>query len=101
MWIRIRNTGCGSGSFCLKNRILNVFRIRNIKRERQKVSKTQLKIFHVKIKNYMTTFWATLLLITSVADPGCLSRDPDFYPFRIPDLRSRIQKQQQKRVGEK
>jgi hypothetical protein len=29
---------------------------------------------------------------TSVADPGCLSRilDPDFYPSRIPDLRSRI-----------
>jgi hypothetical protein len=27
---------------------------------------------------------------TSVADPGCLSRDPDFYP-------TRIQKQQQKR----
>jgi hypothetical protein len=39
---------------------------------------------------------------TSVADPGCLSRipDPDFYPSRIPDLGSRIQKQQQKR-GEK
>ena len=33
----------------------------------------------------------------SVADPGCLSRipDPDFYPSRIPDLGSRIQKQQQ------
>ncbi len=31
--------------------------------------------------------------ITSVADPGCLSPripDPDFYPSRIPDLRSRI-----------
>jgi hypothetical protein len=36
---------------------------------------------------------------SSVADPGCLSRipDPDFYPSRIPDLGSRIQKQQQKR----
>ncbi len=36
---------------------------------------------------------------TSVADPGCLSRipDPDFYPSRIPDLGSRIQKLQQKR----
>jgi hypothetical protein len=35
----------------------------------------------------------------SVADPGCLSRipDPDFYPSRIPDLGSRIQKQVQKR----
>ncbi len=34
----------------------------------------------------------------SVADPGCLSRipDPDFYPYRIPDLGSRIPKQQQK-----
>ncbi len=34
-----------------------------------------------------------------MADPGCLSRipDPDFYPSRIPDLGSRIQKQQQKR----
>ncbi len=36
---------------------------------------------------------ATTLLITveswalsSVADPGCLSPDPDFYPSRIPDL---------------
>jgi hypothetical protein len=30
--------------------------------------------------------------LTSVADPGCLSRilDPDFYPSRIPDLRYRI-----------
>jgi hypothetical protein len=33
-----------------------------------------------------------LIIITSVADPGCLSRipDPDFYPSRIPDLGSRI-----------
>ncbi len=32
---------------------------------------------------------------TSVAYPGCLSRilDPDFYPSRIPNLGSRIQKQ--------
>jgi hypothetical protein len=39
------------------------------------------------------------ILDPSVADPGCLSRipDPDFYPSRIPDLGSRIQKQQQKR----
>jgi hypothetical protein len=35
------------------------------------------------------------LIFSSVADPGCLSRipDPDFYPSRIPDLGSRIQKQ--------
>jgi len=39
----------------------------------------------------------------SVADPGCLSRipDPDFYSSRIPDLGSRIQKQQQKREVKK
>jgi hypothetical protein len=36
----------------------------------------------------------------SVVDPGCFFLDPDFYPFRIPDLGSQIQKQQQKR-GEK
>jgi len=37
-------------------------------------------------------------LVPSVADPGCLSRipDPNFYPSRIPDPGSRIQKQQQK-----
>jgi hypothetical protein len=37
-------------------------------------------------------------LVPSVADPGCLSRipDPNFYPSRIPNLGSRIQKQQQK-----
>ncbi len=40
---------------------------------------------------------------SSVAEPGCLSRipDPDFYPSRIPDLWSRIQKQLQKRGAKK
>jgi hypothetical protein len=40
-----------------------------------------------------------LICSGSIADPGCLSRipDPDFYPFQIPDLGSRIQKQQQMR----
>ncbi len=44
-----------------------------------------------------------LAFFISVADPGCLSRisDPDFYPSRIPDLGSRIQKQQQKRKVKK
>jgi hypothetical protein len=39
----------------------------------------------------------------SVADPGCLSwiPDPDFYPSRISDPGSRIQKQLQKRVVKK
>ena len=34
-------------------------------------------------------------LVPSVADPGCLSRipDPDFYPSRIPNLGSQIQRQ--------
>jgi hypothetical protein len=38
---------------------------------------------------------------SSVADPGCLSwiPDPDFYPFRIPDLGSRS-KNSNKREGE-
>jgi hypothetical protein len=33
-----------------------------------------------------------ILIRSSVADPGCLSRipDPDFYPSRIPDLGSQI-----------
>ncbi len=39
--------------------------------------------------NYLTK---QQLILTSVADPGCLSRipDPDFYPSRIPDTGSRI-----------
>ncbi len=36
-------------------------------------------------------------LVSNVADPGCLSGILIFYPSRIPDLGSRIQKQQQKR----
>jgi hypothetical protein len=40
-----------------------------------------------------------VVFFNSVADPGCLSQipDPDFCPYRIPDLGSRIQKQKQKR----
>ncbi len=39
------------------------------------------------------------IVISSVADPGCLSRipDPDFYPSRISHPGSRIQKHQLKR----
>ncbi len=54
-----------------------------------------------------TVFDLETLLVSSVADPGCLSRiliftpDPDFYPSRIPDPGSRIQKQQQKREVKK
>ncbi len=36
-------------------------------------------------------------VLGSVADPGCLSPNPAFYPSRISDPGSRIQKQQQKR----
>jgi hypothetical protein len=41
---------------------------------------------------YIIHFSLMEYLQGSVADPGCLSRipDPDFYPFRIPDLGSRI-----------
>jgi len=56
------------------------------------------KIF-VKIL-FCTHYFSPLnTFMSSVADPGCLSQipDPDFYPSRIPDLGSRIQKQQQKR----
>ncbi len=44
----------------------------------------------------------TCIVSSSVADPGCLSRipDPDFYPYRIPDLGFRIQKHTKER-GEK
>jgi hypothetical protein len=47
--------------------------------------------------DFCALFSVTIKII-SVADPGCLSRipDPDFYPSRIPDLGSLIQKQQQK-----
>ncbi len=40
-------------------------------------------------------------LFSSVADPECLSRipDPDFYPSRISDPKSRIQQQHEKRRG--
>ncbi len=53
----------------------------------------------VQKQNMFTHFFNKLLIMNSVADPGCLSRipDPDFYPSRILDLGSRIQKQQQKR----
>jgi hypothetical protein len=36
-------------------------------------------------------------LLSSVADPGCLSKILIFYPSQIPDMGSRIQKPQQKR----
>jgi hypothetical protein len=40
-------------------------------------------------------------MMISVADPVCLSQilDPDSYPSRIPDRRSLIQQQHQKRRG--
>ena len=64
-----------------------------------------LNFYLLEIFNY--TFRVKIQLVVtkvcSVADPGCLSRipDPDFYPSRIPDLGSRIQKQQQKREVKK
>jgi hypothetical protein len=43
--------------------------------------------------NYSGSGYSTArILLTSVADPGCLSRIPgtDFYPSRIPEIGSRI-----------
>jgi hypothetical protein len=53
----------------------------------------------LKQKKKKLKFCMKNILKVSVADPGCLSRipDPDFYPSRIPNLGSRIQKQEQKR----
>jgi hypothetical protein len=41
-----------------------------------------------------------LLLNTSVADPGCLSRipDPDFYPSRIPDPKTAAKERGEKKL---
>jgi hypothetical protein len=41
----------------------------------------------------------SLLKTVCCCGSGMFSPDPDFYPSRIPDLRSRIQQQQQKRRG--
>jgi hypothetical protein len=37
--------------------------------------------------------------VTSVADPGCLSRisDPDFYSSRIPDLKTATKEKDEKK----
>jgi hypothetical protein len=39
------------------------------------------------------------MLKSSVADPGCLSRitDPDFYPSRIPDLKTATKERGEKK----
>ncbi len=48
--------------------------------------------------NHGSGVWLVFQQNFSVADPGCLSRiqEPDFYPSRIPDVGSRIEKQQWK-----
>jgi hypothetical protein len=53
-------------------------------------------LFKFPFPGYLTPF-------RSVADRECLSRIPDldFYPSRIPDLGSRIQKQQKEREEKK
>ena len=54
--------------------------------------KTGQNYFIQQIIYIFVKFVATKNDMTSVADPGCLSRipDPDFYPSRIQDLGSRI-----------
>jgi hypothetical protein len=66
-----------------------------VNQKRAEAGLSQLDIHLVDIVEDPDRFF----LYYSVADPGCLSRipDPDFYPSRISDLGSRIQKQQQKR----
>jgi hypothetical protein len=45
-------------------------------------------------KNWKNIFKKILIHLSSVADPGCLSRipDPDFYPSRIPDPATKFTK---------
>jgi len=55
-------------------------------------------------KNCSTAFLVFTLsiacTITSVADPGCLSRipDPDFYPSRIPDPKTATKERGEKKL---
>jgi hypothetical protein len=62
------------------------------------LEKTRVFLKKTQLSGFFWVFWV-FLPVRSVADPGCLSRipDPDFYPSRIPDLGSRIQKQVEKR----
>jgi hypothetical protein len=48
--------------------------------------------FTIRSNFFIALVFVICRLLTSVADPGCLSRipDPDFYPSRIPDPGSRI-----------
>jgi hypothetical protein len=69
--------------------------------EEDAVGKNIVQLVQVQMVNFCPEQGQILLICknssktTSVADPGCLSRipDPDFYPSRIPDPGSRIQKQ--------
>jgi len=73
--------------------------------EKESATWLQLADFLIRYGRCVRCRWlrcsvpADVSVSDSVADPGCLSRipDPDFYPSRISDPRSRIQKQQQKR----
>ena len=67
------------------------------------MSQGSLLISLVSFLSFVCQRAVFILTSVSVADPGCLSRipDPDFCPSRIPDLGSRILKQQQKRRGGK
>jgi hypothetical protein len=43
--------------------------------------------------------WCIIVLLVSVADPGCLSwiPDPDFYPSRIPDPKTATKERGEKK----
>ncbi len=50
--------------------------------------------------NYILSVGKCLFrLFGSVADPGCISRipDPDFYPSRIPDLKTATKERSEKK----
>jgi hypothetical protein len=90
--------GCGSGT----KRLGRGFHVQLLAVKFRFSYKVQIFIRRICLVRHGSNFLALHLLHSkrsSVADPGCLSRipDPDFYPSRIPDLRSRNPKQQQKR----
>jgi hypothetical protein len=81
-----------------------VAKYQNIHDVRNSVNQAEFRTpcnLYIKIylgpKNILKSFrclvqYLSRIAVSSVADPGCLSRipDPGFFPFRIPDLGSRI-----------
>jgi hypothetical protein len=53
----------------------------------------------ISFKDDVILIVVSVLVSTSVADPGCLSRipDPDFYPSRIPDPKTATKERGEKK----